>query len=200
MDWRTTDVFGATQWVRQAIQKVANSGKHRFTLTATQPNRQTFRVVVTYKTGKKAYSKTASTLEYDWYSVNDFEAYYTVGGVLNSDMVEFAMDGREWHGLDGTSPTSWEIRLTLGRNCKAFRGTLGLTDSSDDGAAASFQAVTIQPAATFTGSSVTTGNIKSFKGTLPKPYRISLEATDTSPSGVKGYPAIGDLEFLCAQH
>ena len=128
----------------------------------------------------------------------DFDQYYATSGVWTFG-VGFAISGTQYNGWStyGRSYPSWEGRFTLGRHCRAFRGVMGVTDTSADGSSVTIALVADDTNTVYQSPSLTPGMSHPFQVDLPSPYRLSIQAKNTSPEGVRVSPAIGTPEVLC---
>lgn len=198
-----TDVLGNTSWALAKSLHPRGYGTVKVRLTAMQGSTERTRAVASYTSGTNVRSNSARTLVWSWTPLTLFGAYYKTPGV-GVDFMSYAINGTEYPaGWDayGTYP-SWETRHTLGHHCRAFRGTLGLTDDSADGASATiaFSADGTEPL--FTSSTLTPGMDQPVRFTFDRIYRLWIHFTNTSPDAtttddIATLPAIGDGELLC---
>jgi hypothetical protein len=192
------DIYRDPVWTTVKSVKVAGRSSHRFAAVADELNDDRFRAVVRYTDGSQVTSKTSSVTVWHWYSLNNFDDYYSTSGVLNSPYLQFSMNGTSYRGwyTDG-GYASWEARYTPGRNCKMFRGVFGVNDDSSDGSSGDITLITDESETIYQSPSLVPGQVKTVEVKLPMPYRFSIQAHDTSPDGAYSYPAIGTAEFLC---
>ena len=191
------DGIGSPRW--EAVKSIGVRGRSRITFrsTAQQRDFEKLRVRVQYKGSLRTKpSRPVKIQVWSWVPLREFPAYYaTTGAVLG----EAAIAGRTYHAWGAaywSSAPSWESRHTPGRNCKALRGTAGLTDLSADGSTATIQ-LFADDEPVWTSPILTPGTARPFEVSLDLPYRVALLATNTSATGVRSYPAIGDPELLC---
>lgn len=189
--------IGSPTW--ETVRSVAARGRARikFSALAQQPDVEKLRIRVTYKSQRKSLlSKPVSLKVWSWVPLREISSYYSSTTVTLS---ELSIGGRSypaWGAYYG-SATSYESRFTPGRNCKTFRGIAGLTDVSHDGATGTVQ-VSADDQPVWSSPSLTPGTTVPFELALDLPYRFSLLATNTSPAGVRSYPAVGNPELLCS--
>ncbi len=194
----TTDLWGGVSWTAVKKRRVAGRSSLQFTVVATDHNAERYRASVAYATGKPVTSRAARVTVWRWVRLGSFASYYSTPGTSSAEYSSFAMNGAQykgWHGY-GTYPT-WESRHTPGRHCRAFRGDFGVTDSSADGSSAEITLVADETTIAWTSSRLTPGMVEQAEIALAMPYRISVQARNTSPDGVRAYPAIGHPELLC---
>lgn len=189
--------IGSPTW--ETVRSAAVRGRARIKLTslAQQPDVEKLRVRVIYKGQRKpSVSKPVTVKVWSWVPLREVSSYYSS---THASLGDFSIGGRSypaWGAYFG-SPTSYESRFTPGRNCKTFRGIAGLTDVSHDGAVGTIQ-VSADEQLLWTSPSLTPGATVPFELALNLPYRFSLLATNTSPAGVRSYPAVGNPELLCS--
>ena len=201
----TEDVWGDRQWKKLRTVKAARKATRSITFLADEETSAKVRAVVTYRGVKrKTVSKPVSINFWHWYSSTSFRAYASAGSPANYDFLSFQLNGRPVTGWYAVG--AGESRFTLGRNCSRFRGDLGLTDKSGDGATAVITLATIgsdnAPATIYTSPELRPGVTVPVNLRLPMPYRFAIEGHSTSVAGDGGivpatYPAIGDAAFLC---
>ena len=102
-----------------------------------------------------------------------------------------------WGAQYTIAASSWESRYTPGRNCKAFRGIAGLSDTSADGATGAV-AVSADEQLLWSSTVLTPGATQAFEIAMDRPYRVALTATNTVAPDVKSFPLIGDPQLLCS--
>ena len=195
---QTKDIYGNPQWTPTKTVRVVSTAKHTLKALADQVNAQRYRAVATYRDGKRVASKPFHVTVWSWTDLYAISSYYSTSGIANSSMSQFAMNGDQYLGwyvyLD---EGMWERRYTPGRNCKAFRGVFGVTDSSADGSSAQFTLLTDETNVVYTSPTLVPGPVTKAQFNLAKPYRLSIQARNTSPNGELSYPAIGNPQLLC---
>jgi hypothetical protein len=195
---QSVDIFGSTEWTPIKSVKVAGKSSHRLASVADELNADRFRAVVRYIDGSHVASRPAAVRVWHWYDLGEFDSYYSTGGVMNYSFLQFAMNGDAYRGWYTTGELdSWEARYTPGRNCKAFRGVFGVTDDSSDGSSADFTLITDEADTVYQSPALVPGQTETVEVKLPMPYRLSIQAHDTSTDGAFSYPAIGTAQFLC---
>lgn len=194
---RTQDIYGNTTWTVLKSQKVRATAKHTFKLLATGVDTQRYRARATYRTGKPVIDAFSVTV-WQWTDLHRVSSYYSTAGVAANAYSQLAMNGDQYIGwYTYGSYGMWETRYTPGRSCKAFRGILGVTDASADGSSAEFTLLTDESSVVYTSSSLVPGMVETMQIPIANPYRFSIQARNTSPGGLRGYPAIGNPQFLC---
>jgi hypothetical protein len=195
---RTEDLYGNTQWTTVRGRKVNGQARHRFKLVATEPNVQRFRSVVRYRDGKSVTSRPFAVTVWQWVDLARFDAYYETAGIIHYQSSQFPMNGDQYLGWYTYQDRGmWESRYTPGRNCKAFRGTFGVTDHSADGSSGRFTLLA-DDEVVFESPTLVPGMVKVARVDLAKPYRFAVQARNTSSEGVLAWPAIGGPQFLCS--
>jgi hypothetical protein len=195
----TKDIYGNLSWSKVGAQHVNGVAKHTFKPVLNQANRQRFRAVAAYKSGRPVASKAVGVTVWSWTPLSKIPAYYATNGINGYEYSNFAMAGNQYLGwFTYGSYGMWEERYTTGRHCKALRGDLGVTDNSADGSTAQFTVANIDTGATlYQSPSLSPGAVTKVTLALPMPYRISIQARNTSTNGQVAYPAIGVPELLC---
>lgn len=195
---RQVDVFGNASWVTVRSRAVRGTSRHSFTVVADGINREHYRARATYRQGKAALSKRKGVTVWRWISLTSYRPYYSTYGISATPYSNFAMNGRQYIGwYTYSSYRAWEARYTPGRNCKAFRGELGVRDESSDGSSATITLLTEEDQLLYESPVLAPGDVTQVSLTMAKPYRFTVRATDVSPDGVHALPAIGDPFFLC---
>lgn len=195
---RQVDVLGNASWVTVRSRAVRGTARHSFTVVADGINRERYRARATYRRGKAAVSKGKTVTIWRWISLTSYRPYYSTYGISATHYSNFAMNGRQYIGwYTYSSDRSWEARYTPGRNCKAFRGELGVRDESSDGSSATITLLTEEDQLLYESPVLAPGNVTKVSLTMAKPYRFTVRATDVSADGVHALPAIGDPFFLC---
>lgn len=204
-DRHDDDYQSKLTWTKKASARVQDRGRVVFHVRADEAHEAWFRAVIAYKgTTHKAIS-TARRVNYEhWFPLSSFGRYYDAGDAI--DMLSFQMAGRAWNGWYAYGAAG-ESRYTLGSACLRLRATLGVTDSSSDGATGKITLASIAPggAATtlYTSPKLVAGTTVSINRALARPYRFSIIGQDTTPAVTDGspqpraYAAVGDPEFLC---
>lgn len=196
---QTKDIFGNPSWINVAAQRVNGTSRHTLRAVVDQTDRQRFRAVAKYSTGKVVESRAFGVTVWTWTPLSKFSAYYATNGINGYSYSSFAMAGNQYLGwYTSGSYGMWEMRYTPGRHCKRFRGNFGVMDKSVDGSSAQFTIASMDTGIVlYQSPTVTPGVIAKADFDLATPYRLSIQAKNTSPSGVLSYPAIGDPELLC---
>jgi hypothetical protein len=187
-------------WTTIQTRKTHGLATSTYRALADESQSQRFRVIVTYDDHKTIRSKPITIRLWHWTDLSHYRAYYEVGGVIDSEYYSFAMDGDTWKGWYDWDDAMAESRYTLGRNCKGFRGTLGLGDSSDDGATGRITLLTDESKTVYTSPTLVPGKVVKLQLPLSSPYRFSIQGRDTTPvDGVDRdvYRAVGAPQFLC---
>jgi hypothetical protein len=195
---RQVDIFGNSSWVTVRSEKVRGRARHTFTLTADGLNKERYRARAVYRSGKAVVSSAVTVTVWRWIALSNYRAYYSTNGVANNPYSDFNMNGRQYLGwYTYSSDPSWEARYTPGRNCKAFRGELGVRDESSDGSSATITLLTDDDQVLYESPSLKPGSVTKINLAMGRPYRFIIRAVDTSPDGLYAYPAIGDPAYLC---
>lgn len=196
---QTKDIFGNTTWTNVAARRVKGTSRHTFRPVVDQVDRQRFRSVAKYSTGKVVESRAFGVTVWSWTPLSKFDAYYATNGINGYAYSSFAMAGNQYLGwYTFGSYGMWEMRYTPGRHCKRFRGDFGVMDRSADGSAAQFTIASMDTGSVlYQSPTVTPGVIAKADFDLATPYRLSIQARNTSRSGVLSYPAVGDPQLLC---
>lgn len=195
---RQVDIFGNSSWVTVRSEKVRGRARHAFTVTADGINKERYRARAVYRSGKAAVSSSVTVTVWRWVPLGNYNAYYSTYGVSSNPYSNFAMNGRQYLGwYTYSSYRSWEARYTPGRNCKAFRGELGVRDESSDGSSATITLLTEDDQVLYESPPLEPGIVTKLNLAMSRPYRFSIRAADTSPDSAHAYPAIGDPAYLC---
>jgi hypothetical protein len=131
-----------------------------------------------------------------WIPLSDYPPYYQTSSV---GFGQVTINGTAY---DGWGPRTyshvgpWESKYTPGRNCKSFRGVIGLSDISDDGSSGVVK-VTVEDAVVYQSPTLTPGMDVPLTLPIALPYRFGLQAFDTSTGVIESWPAIGDPALLC---
>ena len=176
-------------------RKVRGTAKHTFKLLATGVDTQRFRARAKYRSGQPAISQSFGITVWQWTDLREVSYYYVTNGAYAG---QFAMNGDQYIGWFTSGHYGmWETRYTTGRNCKAFRGVFGVTDSSDDGSSAQFTLLTDESTEAYASPVLVPGTVEPVQFAVAKPYRFSIQARNTSPDGLRSFPAIGTPQLLC---
>ena len=184
-------------WTIARTSKVRGAAEQTYRALADTSSTQQYRAVVTYADGQRATSHRITVRLWHWIDLASYTAYYRVGAVY--DVLSFAMNGDTWKGWYVHNGMG-ESRYTLGRNCTAFRGTVGVGDFTDDGGTAQITLLTDETNIVYTSPTLVPGQVTQVELALDKPYRFSIQGRDTTPAdGIARdvYPAIGAPQFLC---
>lgn len=195
---RRTDIFGNAQWV--TVRSAAARKKvWKVKATVTAENTAAYRAQVVLRDGRTRVSQVKRIRVWRWIGLDSFDPYASTAGVwIGPYYPQFAMAGKQYRGWSARSSYGfWESRHTPGRNCKAFRGVLGVRDESADGSSARIRLLTDDEKVAYSSPALVPGRIRTIKLALPRPYRFIVQAEDTSPEGITSYPAIGNPAFLC---
>ncbi len=187
--------FWDPSWER--VKTVRAKSRLRFSLTATEENSLRYRVSVRYKGVKKpVISKPVTVKVWRWIPLSQFSSYYSTG---QSGFATAALNGKTynaWGAWSYSNARSWEDRFTPGRNCKAFKGLVGIGDASADGSSGTVSLLADE-AAVWQSPVLTPGMTVPLEVPLSLPYRLAIQAANTSAAGVRSYPVIGDPALLC---
>lgn len=196
---QTTDVFGQSAWTIVRSGAVNGARTKHFRVVATDEDQEIYRAVVAYRGLGSKRSPLSTVKVWRWISLGDFRSYYSAGGVSSTPYTQIAMNGTTYPGWGtyGDTP-SWETRHTPGRNCKSFRGDLGVQDGSDDGSSATIELLADETTSVYLSGPLTPGMVEHVEIPLDLPYRFTILARSTSPAGIHVYPGIGAPEFLCS--
>ena len=182
---------------------VRGRAKIKTVVVATDHNTERYRAIVRYKTTEPVTTRPVTVRIWRWIPLSDYTPYYETGGTTTNGT--FGINGRVYAGFGPylySHVGSWEARFTPGRHCKAFMGTVGLDDDSDDGSSGTI-AITGDDEPIYQSPSLTPGMELEITIPLTKPYRLGINLSDTSPGGTEGhdeiesYPAIGVPALLC---
>jgi hypothetical protein len=189
-----TNTYGQPAWVKAGKRKASKTTK--FTVTVTAENTAKYRALVSYKKATKPVkSNVASVKVWRWISLEEYVAYQSTGGASFDDVSLAGRTYLSWYAYS-SAYSSWETRWTAGRNCKAFKGVAGVTDWSVDGSSATVT-VLADDVPVYQSPTLTPGMSVPFEVSMASPYRFALLATNTSATGAKVYPAVGDPALLC---
>lgn len=189
------DYAGRTVWDTAAKRKVRAKTRQKFTLVAGALNPLKLRAITSYKNGRLARSKTVRIVNWRWFDLARFPAYYSTAGTYPYDFRTFLMNGSAYRGWWVSGGSSWESRHTPGRNCRAFRGVVGVEDKSQDGSSAEITLLADEAAVVYRSPTLSPGATHPIETQLARPYRFSVQARLTSTG--YSYPAIGAPQLLC---
>lgn len=194
--WNVPLYYGSPTWKDVSSAKARGRRNVNFTRVTVGPDSERYRARVLYKKAKPARSAAKQVKVWRWISLRSFTAYYsTVGAAFTQQ----SLNGREystWGGWFGAY-RSWEAKFTPGRNCKGFRGIVALADHSDDGAVGAV-VLSADDEVIYQSPVLTPGMQATMEVAMTTPYRIWLQALNTSDEGVRAYPNIGDPALLCS--
>ena len=187
------------KWTVVKTTRVNGNPKRTYKALAGLSETQRYRAVVTYVDSRPVRSRAISVRVWHWTDLTTYQAYYKVGTVYDNPYFSFPMNGDTWTGWRTTSSMA-ESRYTLGRNCKAFRGTLGVDDYTDDGGTAQITLLTEETNVVYTSPTLVPGQVVAVQFDLDSPYRFGIQGRNTTPDdGIARdvSPAIGAAQFLC---
>jgi hypothetical protein len=193
---QVTDVLGNATWEVVKRFKVRGHTKLSYRAVAGTAETDVYRAQVVSQGRRPSMSKAARTTVWHWTSLLKFATYDRTPGSYDF-MTSFAMNGVQrsgWFAYLGYS--SYSTGWTVGRHCTAFRADAGVTDKTKPGASATIQ-LTADDVPVFTSGPLTPGMTQRVELPLASPYRLAVQAQDTSPEGLQGYPALGSPELLC---
>ena len=201
IQWQSLQPYytGELVWTALRTNKIRGAAAQTYKALADTSSTQQYRAVVTYADGQSVTSHRTTVRLWHWIDLGSYTAYYRVGVVFDSPYVSFAMNGDTWEGWYVHNGMG-ESRYTLGRNCTAFRGTIGVGDFTDDGGTAQITLLTDETNIVYTSPTLVPGQVTQVQLDLDKPYRFSIQGRDTTPEdGITRdvYPAIGAPQFLC---
>ena len=193
---QVTAPYADPTWETVKAKRVAGKKRHTFRAVAGEADADRYRARVLYADRRPAMSRTATSTVWHWTALTDFDDYFSTGS--SSIYFPFAINGQQHTGWAAYSTVpSWETRWTVGRHCKALRGDLGLQDTSADGASAVVRLVADETQVVFTSATLTPGTVQHVELPLALPYRLAVQAQNTSTADLKTLPAFGAPELLC---
>lgn len=194
--WDVPLYYGTPAWKKVASVKARGRARVNFSRVAVGPDSERYRVQVTYKKrAKPVRSAPVQAKVWRWIGLRSFSAYYETVGTA---FIHQALNGRTyqaWGGYFGYY-RSWEAKFTPGRNCKAFRGIVALADHSYDDSTGAI-VLSADDQVLYQSPELTPGMQATMYVPMATPYRIWLQALNTSEEGVRSYPNIGDPAMLC---
>ena len=198
---QTKRYTGESEWTRVSGHKVKGKARQVFTPVVSQATTQRFRVVAKYASGSTVASKPVTIAVWSWTPLSAIPDYYKTSGIIDGDPYtpSFGMNGQQYLGWRTYGPyKSWEQRYTTGRECTSLRGDFGIQDDSDDGSSAQIRISNADTGALlYQSPTLTPGMIVHADVPLPAPFRVSIQAVDTSAEGIDAFPGIGSPELLC---
>lgn len=199
LTWQRWDIpvyYGTPSWKPLRTVKVRGRRTIPLKRVARGRNTERYRVVVKYKKARKVTSKPAAAKVWHWVPLDDISSYYSTSLTGFSQRDVNGRSYRVWGPQYNVRASSWEMRFTPGRNCKEFRGLLGLVDSSDDGSSGAIS-FTIEDKDVYTSPTLVPGMTAPLTLKLARPYRFGLIATNTSADGLSAWPVVADPRLLC---
>lgn len=195
---RQLNIYRNYEWVTVRSRKAGGESRHDFTVTVDGLNTERYRAVVTYPEGRPARSKSVNIKVWRWIPFGNFDSYYATSGIADYPTAQFEMNGKTYRGwYTYGNYGSWEARYTPGRNCRAFRAQLGVRDESLDGSSGSISLLTDDGEVLFTSGALEPGMVEPVEIEIDRPYRLWVQATDTSPEDLWSLPSMGDPALLC---
>lgn len=194
--WTVPLYYGEPHWEAVKSVKVRDRKRITFRRVATALNQERLRAVVSYSAGKPVRSKPVAVKVWRWIPLSEFQPYYETSGLIFG---EATMNGRRFKGYGAAYYSrvgAWEGRFTPGRNCKGFRGVLGVADISADGSSALVK-ITADDELVYESPALTPGMDVPMEIGLPLAYRVGFQLVNTSPEDVYSWPMIGDPTMLC---
>ncbi len=184
-------------WQTVGKSKARSKKKYQFQAAGGELDTAMFRAKVSYREGKPAKSAPTGAIVWHWLKLGAFEPYANTSGVNDSGISPFTLNGLSVYGWFTTgSFKSWESRFTLGRHCQAIRGIAGVRDESADGSSAVVRLLA-DDVPVYTSPSLTPGTSQPFQVALALPFRLTIQAQNTSSASRTAYPALGAPELLC---
>jgi len=186
-------------WELVAKTKVRKKKSYSFQDVAGSLDVVRYRVKVVLDGGGAVASQPAQAAVWHWTPMTDFDPYYGTPGVEFGNNVHITLNGVSYRGGWETTGKSgpWETRITPGRNCRAFRGVVGVTDESADGSSAVLSLVTDETTTVYQSPPLTPGAAVPVQLDLATPYRLAVRAQRTSAPPLSAFPAIATPELLC---
>lgn len=194
--WNVPLYYGEPHWEPVKSIKVRKRKQIAFRRLATAAYEERFRAIVSYRTGKPVRSRPLTVKIWRWIPLSNYKPYYETSGLM---FVETTVNGRRYKGYGAVSWSragAWEGRFTPGRNCRAFRAVLGVSDISADGSSGQI-GVTADDVTVYESPSLMPGMDVPMEISFDLPYRIGLQLFDTSPEGVDSWPVLGEPALLC---
>jgi hypothetical protein len=136
------DFESTLSWTKKAAARVNGRAQVVFHVRADEAREAWFRAVVAYRGATRPGTSAAARVNYQhWFPLSALSRYYGVGA---TDFDSFQMAGRAWRGWY-VYGVAGESRYTLEGACVRLRATIGVLDSSSDGATAAVALATIAP-------------------------------------------------------
>jgi hypothetical protein len=185
-------------WELVAKVKARARKTYTFPTSAGPEDLVRYRVKVLMHEGRAVTSGPVQTTVWHWTPMTDFGTYSQTSGVDFGNNVHITLSGVTYRGGWETygKNATWESRITPGRNCRAFRGLLGVSDSSDDGSSAVIS-LAADDTPVYQSPSLTPGTVTPVQLDLALPFRLAIRAQRTSNPSLSVSPAIATPELLC---
>lgn len=188
---------GGFTWETVATTKARKKKDYRFPTVAGEDDSIELRARVVFRVGRAAISEPAVSVVWHWTQLSYFPPYSHTAGANDNGFSVFTVNGQSYHGWFASGALkSWESRFTPGRHCKAMRGVAGVRDDSADGSTALVR-VLADDVPVYTSPTLTPGMAQPFQVDLALPYRLAIQAQNTSLTPLPVFPAIGSPELLC---
>lgn len=192
--WTVPIYYGSPSWETVRTARVKRK-RVRFNVVVTSLNTARYRVVVPQ--GRRMMkSRPVSIKVWRWIELREFASYYSTNVTGVSEKLINGSRHRAWGPQYAISNVSWESRYTPGRNCKAFSGVAGLWDASADGSSGVI-VLHADDDEIYRSKQLTPGVEVRFQVPLARPYRLALQAFNTSAEDLDAWPLIGDPSLLC---
>lgn len=195
--WYVPSYYGDPTW--ESIKTFGARGRSNVTFraVAADPNTARYRLSLSYKDIKKPIiSKPVYVTIWRWIPLSDYDPCYETSGLQFGETTINGVRSVGWGASVFSHAGAWEARFTPGRQCKTFRGVLGVGDVSDDGSSGTIK-FTADDQVIYASSSLTPGMELPVSAPLAKSYRLGIQLFDTSPDGLESWPVIGEPELLC---
>ncbi len=190
-------VHGNVSWQTVGKARVKKKKKYQFRAVGGEADTVVLRARVVYSKGRPATSDPLTTSVWHWLTLGSFDPYSHTTGVNDNGITAFTLNGLSLRGWFTTgSAKSWESRFTLGRHCQAMRGLAGVRDDSADGSSAQVRLLA-DDVLVFASSTLSPGTSQQFQVALATPFRLAVQASNTSLTPVTVYPAIANPQLLC---
>jgi hypothetical protein len=188
---------GGHTWQLVGKANAKHKKTYKFKAVGGEEDTVSFRARVVYRDGKPAKSKPSASTVWHWTSLGSFDSYSSTNGVNDSEVSAFNLGGVAYYGWFTTGPfKSWESRYTLGGHCQAIRGVAGVRDESAEGSSALVRLLA-DDVPVYTSPTLTPGTPQAFQVALATPYRLAVQAQNTSATPKSVYPAVVRPELLC---
>ncbi len=190
-------VHGDMRWQAVGKAKAKKKKKYQFTAVGGEADSLAYRARVVYHDGKRIFSDPSASTVWHWKPLGAFDPYSHSSGVNDNGISSFNLNGLSVHGWFTTgSMKTWESRFTLGRHCQAMRGVAGVRDESADGSSAVVRLLADE-VPVYTSPTLTPGAAQPFQVALALPFRLAVQAQNTSSTPLSVYPAVANAELLC---